>query len=212
MEIGIGDWGLGIGDWGLGIGDWGLVIGNWGLGVMVGGCAKLYYLCEMSHEKNNTHISCDTIPELRCGSGFGKPERLHHRSLVNGLFEEGESAFEFPIRMVWRALGAEQLGTQFRDGIPSGIGRVQVMVVVPKRKRKHAVDRVLLRRRIREAYRRHRQRLIKLVEQHPEVRTFQAAFVYIHNENTDGMFIHKKMGKLIGRIEARWKDPAAEQK
>ena len=33
---------------------------------------------------------------------MGKNERLHHRTLVEGLFAEGKSMYEFPLRMVWR--------------------------------------------------------------------------------------------------------------
>ncbi len=42
---------------------------------------------------------------------------------------------------------------------PADVGALQMLVTVPKKKRRRAVDRVLMRRRIREAYRINRRPL-----------------------------------------------------
>ena len=82
-----------------------------------------------------------------------KAEKLRHKSLVENLFKEGFSVYEFPLRMQVRALSEDELESSFRNGAPDGIAPLQMLVTVPKKKRRHAVDRVLMRRRIREAYR-----------------------------------------------------------
>ena len=49
------------------------------------------------------------LEDVRHPLRMGKSERLHHRTLVEGLFAEGKSMYEFPLRMVWRRIPAEKL-------------------------------------------------------------------------------------------------------
>lgn len=132
--------------------------------------------------------------------GFPKKERLHHRTLVDGLFREGETFFEFPFRVTWRRLNPEQLQQSFRHGVPDGIGRLQMMVVVPKKKRKKAVNRVLLRRRVREAYRLNRLDFRKNVENNPAIATMGLALVYIHDKNLDYAYIEGKIKLILKKL------------
>lgn len=62
-----------------------------------------------------------------------KSARLHHRSLQEQLFARGSNINEYPIRMIWRALTAEELTANFRDRVPDLIGPLQVLVSVPKK-------------------------------------------------------------------------------
>lgn len=131
---------------------------------------------------------------------MGKSERLHHRTLVEGLFAEGKSMYEFPLRMVWRWMPAEKLDSSFRNGRPAGIAPVQMMVTIPKKKRRHAVDRVLMRRRIREAYRMNRMPLREALGQLPADGFLQIAFIYLHNENAEYAELEPKMRKLLAKL------------
>lgn len=131
---------------------------------------------------------------------FPKSERLHHRTLVEGLFAKGGSLYEYPLRLTWRTLTEEELAASFRDGIPSGIAALQMMVTVPKKKRRHAVDRVRMRRLIREAYRLRRRPLRRMVEEMADVRTLSLAFIYIATENLPMRTIAKKMERLLRRL------------
>lgn len=135
---------------------------------------------------------------------FVKAERLRHKSLVDGLFAEGTSLYEFPMRLTYRLVSHEGLKSNFRCETPHGIADVQMMVTVPKKKRRHAVDRVLMRRRIREAYRLQKGRLQELVAQLKEcgkAGTLSLAFVYMHNDNVDYALIERKMAKLLQKLE-----------
>lgn len=132
-----------------------------------------------------------------------KGEKLRHRSLVEALFREGDSLYEFPLRMVWRSLTTGELESTFRSHVPARIDSLQMMITVPKKKRRHAVDRVLMRRRIREAYRLHRQPLKDLVEKHPEMRTLGLSFIYIHDKNLPYSTIERKIKLLFHKLASR---------
>lgn len=131
---------------------------------------------------------------------FPKAERLHHRSLVEGLFRMGKSFYEYPFRVSWRRLNREELEANFRNVVPPGIAKLQMMVTVPKKKRRRAVDRVLMRRRIREAYRLNRLDLRSMIEAIEDTGTLSVAFVYIHSENMPYAIIEQKLRNSIHRL------------
>ncbi len=135
---------------------------------------------------------------------LGKSSKLRHRSLVEPLFSKGKGVYEFPLRAVWRVMTEEELDAAFCNHRPDRIGKVQMLITVPKKKRRHAVDRVYVRRRIREAFRLHRRDLEAfLSEQIPEVRTLSIAFIYQSTENMDFSSIEKAMLKVFAKIERK---------
>lgn len=134
------------------------------------------------------------------GFSFPKEERLHHRSLVEGLFRHGKSFYEFPFRVTWRILAEEELNKNFRNKVPRGIGKMQVMVTIPKKKRKHAVDRVQMRRRTREAYRLNRIYLRSLIEINPHIKTLSISLIYIHDKNLPYLIVEDKMKTLLDKL------------
>ena len=77
-----------------------------------------------------------------------KSTKLCGTTAIGRLFERdaSESAVAFPLRAVWRHDVERRRGES-----------MQFMITVPKKKLRHAVDRVTMRRRIREAYRLSRQ-------------------------------------------------------
>lgn len=129
-----------------------------------------------------------------------KGEKLRHRSLVDPLFREGRSFYEYPLRIAWRALTDEELEKTFRDHVPGRIDSLQMLVTVPKKKRRHAVDRVLMRRRIREAYRLKRLPLKEAVENAPGLRTLSMAIIYLHDKNLPYSTIERKMELLFKKL------------
>ncbi len=99
-----------------------------------------------------------------------KKEKLCSHAAVELLFSnsearEGEcgSALVYPWRVVWRVNPTRPEGQ--RDV-------AQFLIMVPKKRVRHAVDRVLMRRRCREVYRLHRHLL-------PEGVAVDMAFVYV---------------------------------
>ena len=78
---------------------------------------------------------------------FKKEERIVSNLLIETLFEKGnsQSLAAYPLRAVY-------LKTEHREGCAP----VQLLISVPKKKFKHAVDRNRVKRQIREAYRKNK--------------------------------------------------------
>ena len=72
---------------------------------------------------------------------FKKGERLSRKKIIEQLFTKGKKFYVPGFKVVW-------LPYPLEDGFPA-----QILISVSKRNFKHAVDRNLLKRRIREAWR-----------------------------------------------------------
>ena len=132
-----------------------------------------------------------------------KSTKLRHRTLVQDLFHEGKSVYSGPLRITFRTLSQEELEASFRVSVPDLMGPVQFMITVPKKKRRHAVDRVLMRRRIREAFRLQWHPLRHLIENDPSIRTLSLAIVYMDTENTGMDSIMNAMGSALSKIRKK---------
>lgn len=139
-----------------------------------------------------------------------KSARLHHRSLQERLFSEGSKLHDFPLKMMWNSLTSQELQANFRSRVPDLIGPVQVLVSVPKKKRRKAVDRVLMRRRIREAFRLNRSSLLEAIGGLPQVRTVSVGLVYMKEANVKYSEIEEKMIKLLARLAEKLKEKYEE--
>ncbi len=132
-----------------------------------------------------------------------KSAKLRHRTLVQNLFEKGRSVYSGPLRVTYRALTQEELSGSFREDIPDMIAPVQFMITVPKKKRRHAVDRVLMRRRIREAFRLRYRDLRRKVEADAGTRTLSLALIYMHTENSDMRAVGAAVESALAKISRR---------
>ncbi len=79
---------------------------------------------------------------------FKKEERLCSKKLLEKLFHNGSSFLLYPFRIVW-----------LPEILPADVP-VQVVISVSKRNFKKAVDRNLIKRRIREIYRLHKSEFL----------------------------------------------------
>lgn len=132
-----------------------------------------------------------------------KSAKLRHRTLVQDLFQKGKSVYSGPLRVTFRTLTEEELKNSFREDVPDRLGPVQFMITVPKKKRKHAVDRVLMRRRIREAFRLQWHPLKKLIQEDPEIRTLSLAIVYMDSVNSEMRAINVAVGSALSKIRKK---------
>ena len=96
----------------------------------------------------------------------------------------------------------EELQGSFKIEVPAGIAPLQVMITIPKRKIRHAVDRVLLRRRVREAWRLHRGALRSAIEQTGRYRLMGVGIIYMADEVLPMSRIEPKIKKIINRLIA----------
>lgn len=132
-----------------------------------------------------------------------KSAKLRHRTLVQDLFKKGKSVYSGPLRVTFRALSEDELKSSFKVRVPDLTGPVQFMITVPKKKRRHAVDRVLMRRRIREAFRLQWHTLKKLIQEDPDIRTLSLAIVYKHTDNSGMDEITAAVGSALAKIRKR---------
>jgi ribonuclease P protein component len=99
-----------------------------------------------------------------------KREKLCSDTAIDLLFSrkgEGQAALFYPIRIVWRVNTSRTGGAKF-------------LISVPKKRLHHAIDRVAMRRLIREAYRLNRSRLGEAIELPVDI-----AFGYIADMRVD---------------------------
>lgn len=118
---------------------------------------------------------------------FTKEERLCNKRLIDELFRNGSSFLVYPFKVSW--LIAAELQSH----------PAQVLFSVPKKRFKHAVDRNLLKRRMREVYRLNKEQYLyqPLKDQDKKI-VFSIG--YIGKEITDYAFIEKKMLKLLNSL------------
>lgn len=115
---------------------------------------------------------------------FGKNEKLKSKKDIESLFSEGQSFVSHPIRIVYRIKPKQDYD-------------IKIGVSVAKKRFKHAVDRNLLKRRIREAY-----RLNKLLVEHTDV-SVDALFIYTSSKIKDFDQINKSMQDVLQKLNAK---------
>ena len=123
---------------------------------------------------------------------FKKEERLCSRRLIDQLYEEGHRLMAFPFSVQWMVVPN-------LSPLTSHLSPCQVLIVAPKRKFKHAVDRNRVRRLTRECYRLRKPAFYAFLEEHGISIVF--SMVYIHNEILTFEQLGKKMDKLIEALE-----------
>lgn len=125
-------------------------------------------------------------------AGLGKSHKLCSATAIERLFDgrgSSQSMLAYPLRAVW----AEE--EHAAAVVPHGRERVKFMISVPKKRLRHAVDRVKMRRRIREAYRLARPRLVP-ADVDPSVPVMHLAFLYVGN----GVEPYERVCKAVERI------------
>lgn len=124
-----------------------------------------------------------------------KREKLCSLTAIDLLWArdaDNSSALAYPLRAVWRLNEDRSLQCP------------QFMIVVPKKRLRHAVDRVKMRRRVREAYRLNRNLF-------PADVKVDISFVYVADKLTDYAAVNRAMVKLLGKINAQLSTPSPEQ-
>ena len=115
---------------------------------------------------------------------FDKNAKLKSKKAIESLFSEGQSYVSHPIRIVFTTEAAEQY-------------EMKVGVSVAKKRFKHAVDRNLLKRRIREAYRLN-QHLVDLPEH-----SVDALFIYTSSKIKDFEVINQSMKEILQKLNTK---------
>ena len=126
---------------------------------------------------------------------FPKSQRLYSRYLIDKLFEPGnsKSMSAYPLRLVYRLIdlpGSENTSDGNHDNA--------LLISVPKRCFKHAVDRNRVKRQVRESYRNNKQ-LIRL----PEGMVANIALIWLDNTLYPSDVVTAKVQKLLMRMSEK---------
>ena len=136
-------------------------------------------------------------------SSFPKQERMVSRQLIETLFGANHTRHEllpgeargshsmavFPLRVVYMTRERGE------DGVP-----VQLLISVPKKHFKHAVDRNRVKRQIRESYRRHKELLTNSL---PDTQQLLIACVWLSDQHEPSSAVERKLVLLMQRIGER---------
>lgn len=125
-----------------------------------------------------------TMP--RAGQRLTKGERICRRTVVDELFQGGSRSFSaFPVRAVCRLSASAGAGAA-----------CQVLVSVPKRRLRHAVDRNRVKRQLREAYRKHKPAGGDV----PKGQRLLIAFVWTDDRTWPSAEVEQRVARLLRRI------------
>lgn len=122
-----------------------------------------------------------------------KNQRLSSQRAIDQLFSQGNSTIAYPLRAVFRLYADD-------ESLPPA----RFMITVPKKKIRHAVGRVLMRRRIREAYRINRHLLFpSLNEAHVHA---DIALIYLSSDLADYATIEQCIQAILDHIANKVKE------
>lgn len=119
-----------------------------------------------------------------------KSEKLCSKIEIEKLYARGTSIIAYPLRAVWLAVPCDGGG----NNRPVA---ARFLISIPKKRIRHAVDRVLLRRRTREAYRLNRHLLEGVLQ---EGKTLLIGFNWLANHECDYTTIERSMHELLCKI------------
>lgn len=116
---------------------------------------------------------------------FGKDEKLCSKRLIDELFNSGRSFNAYPIRVLYHSLKESD-------------APAKVLISVPKKRFRKAVDRNRIKRLIRESYRLNKLQLIEKCE--AQGKYIALAFVYIGNEIPEYAGLNKTMIGILEKL------------
>lgn len=116
---------------------------------------------------------------------FSKEERLCSKKCIDLLFEKGHRMMVFPYSVHWMVV----------DDLPA---TVQLLVVAPKRKLHHAVDRNRAKRLTKECYRLHKPDLYAQLQKHNVKMVISVN--YVHHEIFSYHTLYKKFDRIVEQI------------
>ena len=135
---------------------------------------NLFFMIRMEEKRHTLH----------------KSERLSSKKLIERLFGGGNKSFPaFPIRVVYMYLEPEEN--------PSD---VSILISVPKKRFKHAVDRNRVKRQIREAYRHQKHILLEALQTSEQPKKMILAFIWLDNKLHTTEEVGYKVKKLLQHI------------
>ncbi len=134
------------------------------------------------------------------GERLYKFEKLCSKTAIEQLFASGNGAMSYPLRVMWRIAPAQPLKSSHTDDTGKNAPLVaRFFVSVPKKRLHHAVERVLMRRRIREAFRLYRPTLYPTLQE--KGICIEIAFIYIADKTRAYQRVARSMSYILKHID-----------
>ncbi len=121
---------------------------------------------------------------------FRKEERVTGEKRVEALFSQGDSFMAYPFRVV------------FLETTPYQTEPFSVLISIPKKRLRSAVDRNRMKRLTREAYRLNKHLLLKgiLTDEKTHI---DMAFIYVKDSLSDFSTVQKGVLKALGTLKVK---------
>lgn len=128
-------------------------------------------------------------------STLHKEERIYSKKIIDALFQgdRSRSLSAFPLRVVYMPLPSEREASGKSTSETLARSKAKILISVPKRCFKHAVERNRVKRQIREAYRKHKS-IVASYE-------IALAFIWLDNKLRNSEEVEAKVINLLHRIE-----------
>lgn len=119
-----------------------------------------------------------------------KSEILRSKIFIDKLFNSDKFIFKHPFKIFYQE-------ESFESEFP-----VQMLVSVSKKKHKHAVDRNLIKRRIKESYRKNKEIIYEILNN--KNKKLILSFLYISTEIMEYSEIEKKIITILKQIKKEY--------
>lgn len=117
---------------------------------------------------------------------FKKEERLCNFNAINELFSKGKKIHSYPFLIVFKEL-------EFESEYPA-----QILFSISKKKIKRAVNRNLIKRRLKEAYRHQKNELYSLLSE--KNKKIGISFIYLDTKPLSYQEMEVKMKEIFAKL------------
>lgn len=121
---------------------------------------------------------------------FRKEERLSRKKIIEELFSKGSKFYVPGFKVVWLPL-------PIHEGLP-----IQILISVSKRNFKRAVDRNLIKRKIKEAWRLNKKALYDILDENKN--TCVLSVIYLPKEIESYQEIEQKIILVLQRLQSEY--------